>query len=462
MTAPTLSRPKYPPFLHLNSDRPEDNEPHREHAAREPTSLNLFERDQTYSLDHPHAPGRITDKSPTVDDHHHAAPGGAQDNARLGSASPSPPIEIHPSNTSTFPHSLSAPHSQEHFSNSNPPAAFGTEMDRYLPPSSDRYIRNPSGTGPLPGPDNKYPAFPSHSLLDQRRMSEPSIFGSSGSAHPSAYPNPGAEPSAGRYQQMQFAFNPPPLSPRSPYLHRGPSSGSLRELNHPHHLTNPWKGNTSDMHLHNLTSGLHLDEPISPLNPNFSGGAHSPTLGMPPSGYPPIGEDSYGPSPPGTGTSTTSSNAPANRNIGTANSGSSSSSKTYSFVSLPGNAVKKRPRRRYDEIERLYQCSWPDCAKAYGTLNHLNAHVTMQKHGAKRSPNGKRDRKITIIITNARPEFKELRKQWRKAKKEEEANRAHAIHLHHSSRPVVAPPPPPPPLPPRLAAAQRLGARPPP
>ena len=30
--------------------------------------------------------------------------------------------------------------------------------------------------------------------------------------------------------------------------------------------------------------------------------------------------------------------------------------KTYSFVSLPGNAVKKRPRRRYDEIDRLYQC----------------------------------------------------------------------------------------------------------
>ncbi|KAH7870411.1 uncharacterized protein C8R40DRAFT_1163168 [Lentinula edodes] len=80
-------------------------------------------------------------------------------------------------------------------------------------------------------------------------------------------------------------------------------------------------------------------------------------------------------------------------------------SKTYSFVALPGNTVKKRPRRRYDEIERLYQCSWPDCNKAYGTLNHLNAHVTMQKHGSKRSPN----------------EFKELRKQWRKAKKESEA-----------------------------------------
>ena len=78
-------------------------------------------------------------------------------------------------------------------------------------------------------------------------------------------------------------------------------------------------------------------------------------------------------------------------------------SKTYSFVSLPGNAVRKRPRRRYDEIERLYQCSWPDCTKRYGTLNHLNAHIVMQRHGNKRSPK----------------EFKELRKQWRKAKKDE-------------------------------------------
>ena len=78
-------------------------------------------------------------------------------------------------------------------------------------------------------------------------------------------------------------------------------------------------------------------------------------------------------------------------------------SKTYSFVSLPGNAIRKRPRRRYDEIERLYQCSWPDCTKRYGTLNHLNAHIVMQRHGNKRSPS----------------EFKELRKQWRKAKKDE-------------------------------------------
>ena len=64
------------------------------------------------------------------------------------------------------------------------------------------------------------------------------------------------------------------------------------------------------------------------------------------------------------------------------------SNKTYSFVSLPGNTVKKRPRRRYDEIERLYSCNWPDCTKAYGTLNHLNAHINMQRHGPKRTPAG--------------------------------------------------------------------------
>jgi len=62
--------------------------------------------------------------------------------------------------------------------------------------------------------------------------------------------------------------------------------------------------------------------------------------------------------------------------------------KTYAFVSLPGNAVRKRPRRRYDEIERLYHCSWSGCTKAYGTLNHLNAHIVMARHGNKRTPDG--------------------------------------------------------------------------
>ncbi|KAL9554706.1 hypothetical protein MBANPS3_002700 [Mucor bainieri] len=88
-------------------------------------------------------------------------------------------------------------------------------------------------------------------------------------------------------------------------------------------------------------------------------------------------------------------------------SSTSSAEKQYSFVAIPGTNQKKRPRRRYDEIERLYHCTWPGCSKAYGTLNHLNAHVSMQKHGPKRHP----------------AEFKEMRKLWRKQKKEREAHK---------------------------------------
>ncbi|KAI5794340.1 hypothetical protein DFH27DRAFT_612862 [Peziza echinospora] len=82
-------------------------------------------------------------------------------------------------------------------------------------------------------------------------------------------------------------------------------------------------------------------------------------------------------------------------------------SQVYSFIPIPGSQQHKRPRRRYEEIERMYKCGWQGCEKAYGTLNHLNAHVTMQGHGAKRTPE----------------EFKEIRKEWKARKKEEEAQR---------------------------------------
>ncbi|CEP18563.1 hypothetical protein [Parasitella parasitica] len=110
-------------------------------------------------------------------------------------------------------------------------------------------------------------------------------------------------------------------------------------------------------------------------------------------------------------------------------SSSSSADKQYSFVAIPGTNQKKRPRRRYDEVERLYHCTWPGCSKAYGTLNHLNAHVSMQKHGPKRHP----------------AEFKEMRKIWRKQKKEREAQKKRneeAMEQHMMSQG-----PPPPPLP---------------
>lgn len=64
---------------------------------------------------------------------------------------------------------------------------------------------------------------------------------------------------------------------------------------------------------------------------------------------------------------------------------------------------KKRPRRKFNEIERMYTCGFRDCEKAYGTLNHLNAHVALQNHGPKRNAE----------------EFKEIRREWRARRKDE-------------------------------------------
>ncbi|KAI8329279.1 hypothetical protein EDC96DRAFT_529509 [Choanephora cucurbitarum] len=97
---------------------------------------------------------------------------------------------------------------------------------------------------------------------------------------------------------------------------------------------------------------------------------------------------------------------------------STSSDKAYSFVAIPGTNQRKRPRRRYDEIERLYHCNWPGCTKAYGTLNHLNAHVSMQQHGPKRHP----------------AEFKEMRKEWRRLKKEREAAKKQAEAVYQEQQ----------------------------
>ncbi|POS73235.1 hypothetical protein DHEL01_v208369 [Diaporthe helianthi] len=91
----------------------------------------------------------------------------------------------------------------------------------------------------------------------------------------------------------------------------------------------------------------------------------------------------------------------------TPTSASTRPNQVYSFVPIPGAQQHKRPRRRYEEIERMYKCGWNGCEKAYGTLNHLNAHVTMQSHGQKRVPE----------------EFKEIRKEWKARKKAEEADR---------------------------------------
>lgn len=45
---------------------------------------------------------------------------------------------------------------------------------------------------------------------------------------------------------------------------------------------------------------------------------------------------------------------------------------------------RKRPRRKFTEIQRLYTCNFENCDKAYGTLHHLNTHVQIHNHGPKR------------------------------------------------------------------------------
>ncbi|KAI0229061.1 hypothetical protein L0F63_004719 [Massospora cicadina] len=61
------------------------------------------------------------------------------------------------------------------------------------------------------------------------------------------------------------------------------------------------------------------------------------------------------------------------------------SKRVFSFVSMSHTKAKKRHRRRYEEIDRVYKCRFPACSKSYGTLNNLNAHILMQGHGPKRS-----------------------------------------------------------------------------
>ncbi|GAA5939772.1 hypothetical protein JCM3775_001620 [Rhodotorula graminis] len=97
---------------------------------------------------------------------------------------------------------------------------------------------------------------------------------------------------------------------------------------------------------------------------------------------------------------------PSTRRGSTGGSGGAAG-KQYNFVQQAGQS-NKRPRRRFDEIERMYNCDYPGCTKAYGTLNHLNSHKTMQKHGPKSTP----------------AQFKEMRKAWRERKKAEAATAA--------------------------------------
>lgn len=136
-----------------------------------------------------------------------------------------------------------------------------------------------------------------------------------------------------------------------------------------------------------------------PMSETYSNGGHGnwrPEWG-PPTGQHYMNGAQYNPhgSPTASVSSLSPGGTPVNRNVKQAGRKRISDqtaqhplSQVYSFVPIPGAQQHKRPRRRYEEIERMYKCGYNGCEKAYGTLNHLNAHVTMQSHGVKRTPEG--------------------------------------------------------------------------
>lgn len=94
----------------------------------------------------------------------------------------------------------------------------------------------------------------------------------------------------------------------------------------------------------------------------------------------------------------------------------------------------KRPRRRAEEVDRLYSCTWPGCDKSYGALNHLNTHVRNAGHGPKREPKGK------SLIDNADClEFQEIRREI-KAKQARQREQKNASVYRHSGNSVYRTP----------------------
>lgn len=315
---------------------------------------------------------------------------------------------------------------------------------QHLPPISEAlhpdekygYGSNPSSydTAHQHGGDSSgHPSYDqgSNNFFDSNIMEAPIPPGTADSRHGSIHATNG-NGNAGHYSTTMMT--PPPVSASiahggyansSPYqptppsttqmFHRASISGPVMHSHYPppagtpHHASTQSVGGTPASTNDMATWGT----PSGSARPHTADGMFGSQLGS---------------LPPQWSASNMSGPADYNRAARTSNAsmtslqdGQSSSGKVFSYMpnngddtssvgesgSQSGSGARKRPRRRFDEIERLYNCSWAGCQKSYGTLNHLNAHVAMQKHGSKRSPG----------------EFKEMRKAWRKSKREDEQRR---------------------------------------
>ncbi|KAJ2976785.1 hypothetical protein NQ176_g4741 [Zarea fungicola] len=198
----------------------------------------------------------------------------------------------------------------------------------------------------------------------------------------------------------EYAVYPPPARSSSAYpdnIQRSynpassPSTGSMAQQNSPSMPQSD--GRNHQAHLVNSDSQVPIDPSIAAPSPTYPYGQHSPYAPNPEMAhsYSHPNSNMYAQPRPEWGNYGQHTGAPLTPGHPVYGQSPASApqqrpSQVYSFVPIPGAQQHKRPRRRYEEIERMYKCGWNGCEKAYGTLNHLNAHVTMQSHGQKRTP----------------------------------------------------------------------------
>ena len=176
-------------------------------------------------------------------------------------------------------------------------------------------------------------------------------------------------PSSPSASSVDFSYTQPP-SFVYPAAARSRASSHSHPTNtrvvRPSHSNNPSRPSTSTSSSTNSTNGAYrLSTPMSYIPPSSSASSSSQ---YPSQTFPFI------PAPPPRGVNDASSD-------GTPTS-------TTTAGGLTAGMEPRRKRRKYEEIERRYLCGWNGCAKAYGTLNHLNDHVSLQNHGPKRRSNG--------------------------------------------------------------------------
>ena len=125
-------------------------------------------------------------------------------------------------------------------------------------------------------------------VLDQRRMSEPAILSSSSSLYQGAT----SDHTNARQQPPHYDYSKSPSSMYlTPALHRGASTGSLRDLRQQHYQYPPpnggWKHDRPGDREYEQVSPL--DEPISPFQPAFNGSLANPN-GI---SYSPVNDNFY-------------------------------------------------------------------------------------------------------------------------------------------------------------------------